>query len=99
MAANSPIRERKRVSQKKYYAINLETERQKGRSRAERLKMSRTLEDIESHRARHRLAQARYRAANKLKLKTESWQYRIKKKRGMEREQDEIDYEEMMASV
>ena len=41
-----------------------------------RKKECRTLEDIASHKARHQITQARYRAANKLKLKMESWQYR-----------------------
>ncbi|KDR76070.1 hypothetical protein GALMADRAFT_210768 [Galerina marginata CBS 339.88] len=90
------IRQRRKVK----YLANIECEREKARLRARRNKQA--LQDpveIQRRRECHRQAQARYRAANRVQLKTQAWQYRLKAKRAKESVQDDEEYERLMAQV
>ncbi|KDR65404.1 hypothetical protein GALMADRAFT_148717 [Galerina marginata CBS 339.88] len=90
------IRQRRKVR----YVTNIEGEREKARIRARRNKQA--LQDpveIQRRRECHRQAQARYRAANRAKLKTQAWQYRLKVKREKESLHDDEEYERLMAQV
>ncbi|KAF8954587.1 hypothetical protein BDZ97DRAFT_1766013 [Flammula alnicola] len=96
--ANSD-REMVRMRKREYYRLHLDRERHQARLRAERhrgrtkqsLKMQ-SDEDIARRRESHRLAQARYREANRLKLKTDAWQYRLRVKHEKQRRRDEEEY-------
>ncbi|KAF9553015.1 hypothetical protein CPC08DRAFT_767860 [Agrocybe pediades] len=72
-----------------YYRQNLEEERLKSRNRARRntIARSRDEESRQEFLLRHREAQARYRNANRAKLRRQSREYRQSKKR-LSREAD-----------
>ncbi|PPQ81137.1 hypothetical protein CVT24_007877 [Panaeolus cyanescens] len=88
-----------RVSQKKFYLKNLEDERLKARLRSQRNRSKETPEAALIRKQKHREAQARYRAKNKLVLKTQSWQYRMDKKWRQAKEKDEQEYQAMLRDM
>ncbi|KDR84215.1 hypothetical protein GALMADRAFT_133565 [Galerina marginata CBS 339.88] len=96
--------DQKRQRRKIRYLANIESEREKARTRARRNKQAlRDPDEIKRRKECHRQAQARYRAANRAQLRTQAWQHRLKAKREKTREKelqgDEEEYQALMAQV
>ncbi|KAF8954793.1 hypothetical protein BDZ97DRAFT_1765732 [Flammula alnicola] len=77
--------------------INRDAEREKARGRMQRRRKNCSTEELTTQKERHREAQARYREANRAKLRLKAWQYRIKQKRANEIAKDEEEYQRLMA--
>ncbi|PPR02785.1 hypothetical protein CVT26_009396 [Gymnopilus dilepis] len=81
---------------------NPEKERERSRRRAQclrEIKDSLPEEIIETQKKCHREAQARYRERHRLKLKSDTWQYRLKKRRERGLAHDEEEYQRLMAQT
>ncbi|KAF9548610.1 hypothetical protein CPC08DRAFT_769221 [Agrocybe pediades] len=68
---------------------NIEEERSSARERAKRRKTSQSEAEIALQKERHRVAQSKYRAANRMMLKVKSWSARQDKKRLKQIAEDE----------
>ncbi|PPR00628.1 hypothetical protein CVT26_012212 [Gymnopilus dilepis] len=76
--------DRKRAARRQYYVAKLEEQREKNRERARKKATPNRHRNQESpvqreeRKQRHREAQARYRAANRLQLRVRAWQDRYR---------------------
>ncbi|PPQ80860.1 hypothetical protein CVT26_015077 [Gymnopilus dilepis] len=89
-----------RARKREWYYRNLDKERARSRRRAQKSRETRGAlppDVLEFRKKLHREAQARYREKHRLKLRTEAWEYRLKKKNARSLAEDEEEYQRLMS--
>ncbi|PPQ73282.1 hypothetical protein CVT26_015233 [Gymnopilus dilepis] len=71
---------------KRYYEEHKEVIKAKARERAARVKESETPEEAQQRRDRHREAAARYREANRTKIRVKAWERRWYRRQAQQQE-------------
>ncbi|KAF8971658.1 hypothetical protein BDZ97DRAFT_1752935 [Flammula alnicola] len=102
------VRERVRARKREHYRLNLERECKNARLRAQRAALNLQAsarrkeagysdEEIFRRKELHRQAQARYREANRSKLRHEAWQYKRRIRHEKLRQRDEEEFQAFMS--